>query len=44
MYSLPNGSLDRGRVAVVRERVTDIAVETKQAGQEMKTRNAKGRR
>lgn len=44
-----NGSLDRGRVAVVRERVTDIAVAAKQAEQEMKTRNArrdfeKGRR
>ena len=36
-----NGSLDRGRVAVVRERVTDIAVAAKQAEQEMKTRNAR---
>lgn len=44
-----NGGLDRGRVAVVKERVTDIAVAAKQAEQEMKTRNArrdfeKGRR
>lgn len=36
-----NGSLDRGRVVVVRERVNDIAVAAKQAEQEMKTRNAR---
>ena len=36
-----NGTLDRGRVAVVKERVTDIAVAAKQAEQETKTRNAR---
>ncbi|KXN91731.1 hypothetical protein AN958_12583 [Leucoagaricus sp. SymC.cos] len=36
-----NGSVDRGRVVVVRERMSNIAVAAKQAEQEMKTRNAR---
>jgi len=44
MVSSNEGSLDRDRVAVVRERVIDIAAGTEQAEQEMKTWYARRRR